>query len=332
MRFFCFVVFLLGCSFTGAQKLQRVRNFGTNPRHLKMYYHLPQNISAGKIPLVVVLHGCTQNARQCARLTDWNKLADENGFAVIYPQQPIRNNPFRCFNWFSENNLNRGRGEPLSVSEMIDYAVNNFSVDTSKIFVTGLSAGAAMTTNMLAMYPDVFKAGAVFSGGAYRTATNFWLSLPAQQGWIIRGHESLGNKVRAAYPEFKGDYPRVAVFHGRSDLVVNRRNAREIIKQWTNVHHTDADVDSTIVRFKGNKRVTLYLYQDAAGSNAVVYFSFKRMGHALPTNPGKCPCQGGGRGIFSRDVNFFSAYYAAAFFGVIKKSCEEVPFLSKRCK
>lgn len=327
------VLLLLGIStFSKSQnKLEPIDDFGSNPRHLRMYAYRPQNFKSN-MPLVVVLHGCMQNAKQCAKLTDWNKLADEYGFAVIYPQQPMRNNPMRCFNWFSENNQQRDKGEPLCINEMVEYAKKSWSIDSQRIYVTGLSAGGAMTICLLATYPDKFKSGSVFSGGAYASASNFFLSSLAMRGWIIRGAENLGNLVRQAYPGFKGNYPTVCVFHGKADVIVNRRNAKEIIKQWTNVHQTDATPDRTELRFKNNKKVQLYEFHDNEGNAVVRFFAIKKMGHALATDPGKCPCQGGKRTMFSRDINFFSTYYAADFFGLIKTPCEDKSAPSEKCK
>lgn len=327
---FCALLWCCPVYLLGQKPLQRIDDFGDNPRNLRMYVHVPGQAKPG-MPLVVVMHGCIQNAKQCARLTDWNKLADEHGFVVLYPQQPLKNNPVRCFNWYTENNQQRGRGEPQSVRSMVDYAIRHYGIDTQKIFVTGLSAGAAMTTTMLALYPDLFKAGAVFSGGAYASASNFFLGGLAMRGWIIRGAENLGNKVRNAYPGYAGPYPTVSVYHGKADVVVNRRNAGEIIKQWTNVHGGDNKADSTVLRFQNNKRIRLYLYKGADGAIAVQYFSIKGMGHAVATDPGKCPCHGGKRVPFSRDMNFFSTYSAAQFFGLIQTPCTERPAAAPKC-
>jgi len=311
--------------------LQRITDFGANPRHLKMYVHQPQNIKPG-MPVVIVLHGCTQNAGQCARLTGWNELADKNGFVVIYPEQRSWNNPAKCFNWFTDNNQTRDKGEAQSVRAMIAYTVKQYQADSTKVFITGLSAGGAMTSNMLAMYPEVFNAGAVFSGGAYRTANNYFASLLAMNGWLIRNPKTLGDFVRNAHKKYEGEYPRVAVFHGKNDLVVNRRNAKEIVKQWTNVHHSDEKPDSVIKQFNGAKHVTLSVYQDENRREVVRYFSIKRMGHAVATNPGKCPCNGGGRGLFSRNKHFFSTYHAADFFGLIQKPCAQEGAADGKCK
>ncbi len=310
--------------------MERITHFGSNPRHLKMYVYVPENLPDAPA-VVVTLHGCSQSAKRCAKLTGWNKLADKNGFIVVYPGQRWWNNMGRCFNWFTRNNQTRDKGEALSVRSMVDHVVKNYHADTNKIFITGLSAGGAMTSNMLAMYPEVFQAGAVFSGGAYKAARNMFTSWLAQQGWLLQSGVKLGNHVRAAVPGYSGEYPGVAVFHGKRDRIVNRRNAMEIVKQWTNVHDTDERADSVINRFNGNKRVTLSLYRDKKGKEVVKYFSIKRMGHAVATDPGKCPCEGGGRGMFAHNNGFYSTYFAADFFGLIRKSCKDET-TSEKCK
>ena len=110
-----------------------------------MFLHVPDGMDKSiNHPLVVVLHGCLQCAESVAGQTGWKKLADEHGFFVMYPQQRIFNNPMRCFRWYKRKNIYKNRGENLSIREMVDYIVSNYKVDTTKIFITGLSAGAAM--------------------------------------------------------------------------------------------------------------------------------------------------------------------------------------------
>jgi poly(hydroxyalkanoate) depolymerase family esterase len=314
----------------GQRWMERVKSFGENPRNLKMYVHYPSNFKPG-MPVVVVLHGCTQTAKQCAELTGWNLLADKNGFVVVYPEQRLKNNPAKCFNWFTKTNQTRDYGEAKSVHSMVRYAITVLKVDSSKIYISGLSAGAAMSTNMLAMYPDIFKAGAIFSGGAYLTAQNLFVSIPAMLGWVLKSPDRLGNSVRKSNPNFSGSYPRIMIVHGTSDWIVNKRNGLEIMKQWTNVHQTDQQPDSVIEKFNYRKRVKLFVYKNKNQQDVVELFLIKHMGHAVATNPGWCPCEGGGGGIFSRDTGFFSTYYAAKFFDLIKIPCEMETSSYKYC-
>jgi poly(3-hydroxybutyrate) depolymerase len=100
-------------------ELTEVTAFGSNPGNLKMYMYAPANVP-DNAPLVVVLHGCTQNANEYAERTQWNRLAERFGFIVIYPEQQVVNNVLFCFNWFFPADASRDKGESLSIKQMID--------------------------------------------------------------------------------------------------------------------------------------------------------------------------------------------------------------------
>src|ERR1700722_1138218 len=135
-------------------QLRETQNFGTNPGALRMFTYLPPNVS-GEIPLVVVLHGCTQTAAGYDQGAGWSTLANRYGFALLFPEQQRANNPNGCFNWFQTGDIERGHGEALSIRQMIAKMVSDHAIDARRVFVTGLSAGGAMTSVMLATYPDV---------------------------------------------------------------------------------------------------------------------------------------------------------------------------------
>src|SRR5690348_5932363 len=152
-------------------RLHEVTAFGPNPGNLRMLVHVPERLSS-MAPLVVALHGCNQTADEYDYGTGWSALADKFGFAVIYPQQQPANNPRNCFSWFLPNDIARGQGEAHSIMQMVEHAVATFASDPGRIFVTGLSAGGAMASVMLATYPEVFAGGAIIAGLPYRCASN----------------------------------------------------------------------------------------------------------------------------------------------------------------
>src|ERR1700761_3715512 len=173
MKFLYLFVFLVGNYFSFSQELKRVKHFGRNKGHLKMYVHAPSNIDKTKpAPMVVMLHGCLQCAGSAASQSGWNKLADQYGFYVLYPQQRIINNPEKCFKWYRRRHINKNRGENASILKMIDNMKANYAIDATKVYITGLSAGAAMSVVMMADYPDIFNSGAIFAGAPYRVGTN----------------------------------------------------------------------------------------------------------------------------------------------------------------
>ena len=140
--------------------LTPVSSFGTNPGNLNMYYYAPSGITQS-VALVVAMHGCTQTASTFSTQSGWNKLANRHKFIVVYPEQVVANNSSQCFNWFDATDQSKGQGEDLSIKQMVDYMKAHFAIDTTKIFVTGLSAGAGMTSVMLATYPQIFNKGAI---------------------------------------------------------------------------------------------------------------------------------------------------------------------------
>ncbi len=308
---------LLGILFVffAQAQLTPVSNFGSDPGNLNMYTYIPSNMPSNA-PVVLVLHGCSQSASSYASESDWNSLADEYKFYVIYAEQTSANNSYSCFNWFENGDKTRGYGEARSLKSMVDYMKNNYSVDANRVFVTGFSAGGAMTTVMLATYPEVFSAGGVMSGLPYDVATGSNAAFQAMYGNVNLSPTQLGNKVRNA-SNHNGPWPTVAIFHGTSDYTVYYMNENEIMEQWTNVHGTDQSPEVNDPAYLGNSTVLKKEYHDASGNPVVVSYSFDAMGHTIAIDPGNGPTQGGNSGSYTKDVNFWSSYYAAEHFGLL---------------
>src|SRR5664280_1902872 len=165
----------------------------------------------------------------------WSTLADRYGFALLMPEQSRKNNLSRSFNWFQRNDTQRGEGEAHSIVQMVEQMVRDHDIDRRRVFVTGLSAGGAMTLAMLATYPDVFAAGAVIAGLPYGTATNAQEALRGMLKAPPKSSRELGELVREASPNTVV-WPRLSVWHGSADRTVRPSNAGEIIKQWLDVH------------------------------------------------------------------------------------------------
>lgn len=311
------LLLLLSISF--GQKLQTVKNFGANPGRLKMYIYNPPGLSANAhAPLVVVLHGCTQNAKIVAKQTDWNKLAATYGFRVLYAQQRIINNPCGCFNFYRPKDIDKNKGEDYSIEQMTEYMINHYNADTANIYITGLSAGAAMAVVEMADYPQLFKAGAIFAGGAYKTGTNIFSAMAGMYGFISMSPEHWASLVKAQNPAYNGAWPRVIVYHGNADLVVNPRNAKQIVKQWTSLHNISPHPTQTIKHFAQVPALEKNIYSNADGMPWVIYYKMRHMGHALPVYPGHCEQKGGHMVPFSANKKYFSTYWTAIDFGLIK--------------
>jgi poly(hydroxyalkanoate) depolymerase family esterase len=219
-----------------------VAEFGSNPGKLSMFVHHPPRAPDLGAPLIVLLHGCGQTAAAFARDTGWGKLADQLGIPLVLPEQSGENNRGRCFNWFRSAHVNRDLGEALSIRHMVAAAIDRFGSDPARVFVAGLSAGGAMTAALMAAYPDVFAAGAIIAGlpvGAASTVSEALVRM-AEAG-PVRSRDDWARQVHLAAPTcYAGHWPRVSIWHGLADDVVDPTNARLLAEQWSAVHEFDS--------------------------------------------------------------------------------------------
>ena len=291
-------------------RLREVHAFGSNPGALRLLCHVPEGLSPGR-SLVVVLHGCTQTAAGYDHGTGWSTLADRYGFALLMPQQQRANNPNGCFNWFQPGDIKRDQGEARSIREMIERMVIDHAIDRSRIFITGLSAGGAMTSVMLATYPDVFAGGAIIAGLPYGAAKNVPEALASMKQCPTRTPQAWGDIVRGASAH-TGPWPRVSVWHGAADKTVTPSSASEIVKQWSDVHGlTSAEARTETVN--GFHRE---VWRNATGDDVIESYSITRMAHGTPLATGNGADQGGVAGAFLLDVGISSTYHIAKFWGL----------------
>jgi poly(hydroxyalkanoate) depolymerase family esterase len=227
--------------------LVEVAGFGSNPGRLAMFLHVPPVAPKAGKPLIVLLHGCGQTAARFAADTGWIVLADQLGIPLVLPEQSGDNNQGRCFNWFRPRHVRRGFGEALSIRQMVDTALARFDCDPRRVFVAGLSAGGAMAAALLAAYPDVFAGGAIVAGlpvGAASSATEALARMADAEH--RRTGDALAQRVREAAPDgFAGPWPRVSIWHGLADDVVDPTNARLLAEQWTAVHGITNTMNTT---------------------------------------------------------------------------------------
>ncbi|MDG9677584.1 PHB depolymerase family esterase [Micromonospora sp. DH14] len=290
-----------------AATLTQVTGFGSNPGNLAMYAYRPDNLPANS-PAVVLLHGCTQNASGYFANSGWQKYADQWKFALIVAQQPSGNNANSCFNFFEAGDTTRGQGEALSIKQMVDHAKANFGVNGSRVYVSGLSAGGAMSAVMLATYPDVFAAGSIIAGIPYRCATSMVNAFSCMSPGSDKTPAAWGDLVRGAYSGYTGPRPRVAIWHGTSDYTVAPLNATESRDQWTNVRGVSQTPTSTS-SLPGNTTLEVY------GNDDVRLYRVSGMGHGTPVDPGSAAEQCGTATAYFLDT-ICSTYRDALFFGL----------------
>ncbi|GLK57017.1 feruloyl esterase [Methylopila capsulata] len=287
-------------------RLATVAEFGGNPGDLVMRTYTPAGLARGSA-LVVVLHGCTQTAASFEQSAAWTALADEHGFAVLYPEQHAGNNPKRCFNWFNPEDVARGAGEAASIRAMVGTMVAKHGLDRRRVFVTGLSAGGAMTSALLAAYPDVFAGGAIMAGLPCGAASSVPQAFESMYKGASRPAREWGDAVRDA-SDHGGPWPKVSVWHGGADSTVVPSNGDEIVKQWLDVHGLHG-AKPTVER-KGGRTRRVWTGPD--GEAVVEQHVVAGMNHgvALDARRGETP------GPFMLDVGVSANRDVLAFWGL----------------
>lgn len=296
-----------------AAALEKVGDFGADPGSLNMYVHRPATLAANPA-VVVALHGCGQNAQMYADNSGLVKFADQHGFLLVFPEQTSANNSSTCFNWFQPSDTRRGQGEAASIRQMVAHAGSAYDADPGRVYVTGLSAGGAMTSVMLAAYPDVFKAGAVIAGIPYDCADDVLSAYSCMSPGVDRTPAAWAQGVRDAHPGYAGPWPRLAIWHGDNDPTVAKKNADELRDQWTAVHGLDQSPDRTSTIGPDSTRREQYLTAD--GNVAVEVDRVPSIGHGTPVDPGTGAQQCGATGTANFIDSICSSYWITGFFGL----------------
>ncbi|GAA4085355.1 extracellular catalytic domain type 1 short-chain-length polyhydroxyalkanoate depolymerase [Streptomyces shaanxiensis] len=287
--------------------LTEVTDFGTNPSDLRMYLYVPDSVTTHPAVLVAV-HWCTGSGPDMYNGTEYDTLADRYGFVVVYPSVTRSS---KCFDVSSPQALRRdGGSDPVGIKSMVDWVTRTYDADTSRVFATGISSGAMMTNVLLGDYPDVFAAGAAFSGvpfGCFATTDGSEWNSACAQGTVTRTAQEWGDIARAAYPGYTGPRPRMQLWHGTEDDVLRHPNFGEMIKQWTNVQgvgQTPSVTDTpqsgwTRTRYGGTgdrapvEAISLQgvghnLYSNGMGARVLTFFGLGSGGPAPQPQPGAC--------------------------------------------
>ncbi len=256
------------------------------------FVYTPQNYQVGTaVPLLVMLHGCSQTAQDFATGTTMNQLAEQHGFIVVYPQQTSNYNQNLCWNWFVPANQTRGGGEPARIVGIIQAIQQNtasWTIDPTRIYVAGLSAGAAMSVILGATYPDVFAAIGVHSGLEYKAATNL------SNGWsaMRRGGPNPQQQGLAAYTAMS-NLSRIVptiVLHGTNDTTVAPVNGDQALQQWMETDHLASlntytpdftrPTHVTSGQVPGGHAYVIATWTATNGSEVQAYWKIGGMGHA----------------------------------------------------
>jgi poly(hydroxyalkanoate) depolymerase family esterase len=227
-------------------------------------------------PLLVALHGCTENDVGFDVLSGWSAEAQRRGFIAVFPEQSSLANPAGCWNWFLETNQHRGWGEPAIIAGITDTVRSGYSVDPRRIYVTGVSAGGVMANIMAVTYPDIFAAAGILAGCEYDCDV-LQRQSPAESGQ--KALDEMGSRARPV--------PAV-VFQGTADVVVPPSTADRIVGQWTTVDGIDPTADTVEYgQVPGGRSYTHLTYRSASGQALIDQYMIDGAGHMYP---GGCSC------------------------------------------
>ena len=237
-------------------------------RHYKLY--IPSSLTGQSVPLVMMLHGCTQSPDDFAAGTRMNLLAEEFGFLVAYPAQPKSSNPSKCWNWFRPGDQRRGQGEPAVIAGIAQQIAKDYPIARAQIYVAGLSAGGAAAAIMGVAYPDIFAAVGVHSGLACGAASDIPSALSAMRQGHSRANAHRRNGSSRPVPTI--------VFHGDGDSTVSPVNGDQVIAQAK----AGADLTRTVDRGEslGGIKYTCVTEKDQGGRTVLEHWTLHGCGHA----------------------------------------------------
>jgi poly(hydroxyalkanoate) depolymerase family esterase len=248
--------------------LERSFTNDAGTRDYKLY--IPASYSAEttqRVPMLVMLHGCTQSPDDFAAGTQMNSLAEEHGFLVVYPAQAANANGSRCWNWFRPEDQRRDLGEPSIIAGITREVASTYRVDPRRIFVAGLSAGASMALILGDMYPELYAAVGAHSGPPYWAAHDVPSAFAAMQGRVKRSHAPSST--------------RTIIFHGDEDRTVNASNADALVEHVTGGGATKpVRGDEKAGTAAGGRRYRRTDYLDPANNAIAEHWVVHGAGHA----------------------------------------------------
>lgn len=233
------------------------------------------------LPLVVMLHGCTQDPDNIARGTRLNELAEERSVLVAYPEQPEAANIRKCWNWYDAAHQKRDAGEPALIAAITRQVMKDYRVDEKRVYVAGISAGGAMAIVAALTYPDLYTAVGSHSGIPFGAATSLGEALPAMQGHG-KDPASLATSATMAMGARSRAIPGI-VFQGGKDPVVNSANAAQIVAQLVAVQGRQFDDKTAAASPEKKDSADGYHYLrtiQGSGDRRVELWLIDELGHA----------------------------------------------------
>jgi len=284
MLCFTFVYGLALVASAFAAQLQEVKEseFGPSPSVMQLYTYVPDK-AATNPAIVVAMHPCGGTPQMYHRMAGLSSYADQLGFVLIYPG--TRGQGMNCFDNHSAKTLKRdGGSESQTISNMVKWAVKKFNADPKRVFLTGSSSGGIMTDVLAGTYPDLFAAGAPISGTPFGCWAGAQSSTPmtsdkrCMNGQKMFSAKQWGDLAREVYPEYKGKYPRMQIWHGARDPLILAKNLDDQLLQWGDLHGVSFSKNETNNPQNGYTKI---VYGD--GTKVVGYLSLSG-GHIPKVN------------------------------------------------
>jgi poly(hydroxyalkanoate) depolymerase family esterase len=250
--------------------IARVYRSAAGARTYKLY--VPGSYNGQPCPLVVMMHGCTQSPDDFAAGTRMNELAEEGAFLVAYPEQSASANPQKCWNWFKRSDQQRDSGEPSLVAGITRQIMGEYTIDRRRVYIAGMSAGAAAAAVLGAAYPDIYAAVGVHSGLACGLAHDVGSAFA-----VMKSGE--GARRADKTPRFSGHNGPIAtiVFHGDRDVTVNKRNGDRFAEEFSTPGYAKRVEEG---RAPGGRAYTQTVYIDASGRSVLEQWIVHGAGHA----------------------------------------------------
>ena len=241
--------------------------------HGRYKLYVPGHAAGTKLPLIVLLHGCTQDPDDFAVGTAMNGRAEEQSFYVLYPEQSSAANPSRCWNWFRREDQQRGSGEPAAIARMTEAIVATHDVDPSRVYIAGLSAGGAMAAIVASEYPELFAAVGIHSGLPIGAASNVPDALTAMRSGRGKHRSSASSQQR---------FVPTIVIHGDQDRTVHPDNGQRIVDDVLEAYggQRPPTRTQTTGRSPAGRSFTRTDYASAAGPTVVEQWVVHGAGHA----------------------------------------------------
>lgn len=270
-------------SFSALADFTELKSFGANPGDLEASYYLPKNLPKTNAPngsspaLVVLLHGCAQQAETLAQQSGFLGLAKQYNFALLLPQQGLTNNIKRCFNWYSADDYTKDQGEMLSIKNMITTLKQKLV--SENVYIIGLSAGGAMASSLLVNYPELFTAGAVVAGIPFPCADGLITGISCMRNGPSQTADELVTLIQKTNPK-QTQWPKLSVWTGANDSIVNPLNSSMLAQQWAQL--SKGNIKTTVDKKAG---YIITRWQNTNKEVQVELVEVMKRDHGIMVNP-----------------------------------------------